>query len=90
MTHTSNERATETVLFAGMCERMRETKPASSEFEYEFILLPRKTDCKRRLPAGSVFTKPVVQRHLPQNCLEESFRTSGIQGNVVVRLARRL
>ncbi|GFY10057.1 hypothetical protein TNCV_1946021 [Trichonephila clavipes] len=34
--------------------------------------------------------KPSVQRHLPQNCLEESSRTSGIPCNVAVRFAKRL
>ncbi|GFV59300.1 hypothetical protein TNCV_2340411 [Trichonephila clavipes] len=47
------------------------SKLTSSSFEYEFILLPRKTDSKRRLSAGSVFMKPSVQRHLPQNYPEE-------------------
>ncbi|GFW25676.1 hypothetical protein TNCV_1309371 [Trichonephila clavipes] len=43
-------------------------------FEYEFILLTRETDSKCRLPAKSVFPKPSVQYHLPQDCREGYFR----------------
>ncbi|GFT30028.1 uncharacterized protein TNCV_715011 [Trichonephila clavipes] len=43
--------------------------PASSPFVLELIQIPREMDRKRRL---SDFTKPSVQHHLPQNCLEES------------------
>ncbi|GFW23239.1 hypothetical protein TNCV_3803391 [Trichonephila clavipes] len=37
-----------------------------------------------------VFTEPSVQRHLPQDSLEHSSRTSGIPCRVAIRLARRL
>ncbi|GFX71181.1 hypothetical protein TNCV_3649461 [Trichonephila clavipes] len=47
----------------------------SSLFEYEFTLLPPETDRKGQLPAGSVFTKSSIQRHLPQDCPDESSRT---------------
>ncbi|GFU31132.1 hypothetical protein TNCV_2193241 [Trichonephila clavipes] len=35
----------------------------SSTFEYEFMLLPRKLDCKGLLLIGSGFTKPSLQLH---------------------------
>ncbi|GFT26433.1 hypothetical protein TNCV_3603061 [Trichonephila clavipes] len=40
----------------------------SSLFAYEFILIPRDTNRKGRLPAGFVFTKLFLQHHLSQDC----------------------
>ncbi|GFV15308.1 hypothetical protein TNCV_4833361 [Trichonephila clavipes] len=42
------------------------------------------------LQAELAFTKPSVQRHLPQDCQEQSSRTSVIPCGITVRLARRL
>ncbi|GFS85654.1 hypothetical protein TNCV_4759901 [Trichonephila clavipes] len=59
------------------------THAGSSWFEYGFIILPREKN-RKRLPTGLVFTKAFILRHLWQDCLEESSRTSEIRCSVTV------
>ncbi|GFU17266.1 hypothetical protein TNCV_1854861 [Trichonephila clavipes] len=59
MTHTSNERATETVLFAGMCARVHETTHvrAISDGPRNFEFRSRdEDDTRARIPSPNYHT----------------------------------